>query len=78
MLVEWGGGGQGGRSPGDYGDFPKTTSSSDIMLSDKSIKYCKIPKISPGAYIFQSPFLRGLHSEGLIYEGKSAFTNQLG
>ena len=26
--------------------------------------YRKIPKISPGAYIFQRPFLRGLYSEG--------------
>ena len=28
-------------------------------------KYRKIPKISPGAYIFQRPFLRGLFLEGL-------------
>ena len=28
------------------------------------IIYCKIPKISPGAYIFQRPFLRGLCTEG--------------
>ena len=35
------------------------------------IIYRKIPKISPGAYIFQRPFLRGLYSEGLIYERKS-------
>ena len=27
-------------------------------------KYCKIPKMSPGAYIFQRPFLRGLSTEG--------------
>ena len=27
-------------------------------------KYGKIPKISPGAYIFQKPFLRGLSTEG--------------
>ena len=27
-------------------------------------KYRKIPKISPGAYIFQRPFLRGLCTEG--------------
>ena len=40
--------------------------------------YRKIPKISPGAYIFQRPFLRGLYSEGLIYGGKFAFQNQLG
>ena len=29
--------------------------------------YRKIPKICPGAYIFQRPFLRGLFSEGLIF-----------
>ena len=29
----------------------------------------KIPKISPGAYIFQRPFLRGLFLEGLIFGG---------
>ena len=29
--------------------------------------YRKIPKISPGAYIFQRPFLRGLFLEGLIF-----------
>ena len=27
-------------------------------------KYRKIPKISPGAYIFQRPFLRGLSMKG--------------
>jgi len=31
------------------------------------IKYRKIPKISPRAYIFQRPFLRGLFLEGLIF-----------
>ena len=40
--------------------------------------YRKIPKISPGAYIFQRPFLRGLFLEGLIYGGKFAFQNRLG
>ena len=40
--------------------------------------YRKIPKISPGAYIFQRPFWRGLHSEGLIYGEKFAFQNRLG
>ena len=41
--------------------------------------YRKIPKISPGAYIFQRHFLRGFfleglfYSEGLIYGGKFAF-----
>ena len=34
--------------------------------------YHKILKISPGAYIFQRPFLRGLILEGLIYGGKFA------
>ena len=33
----------------------------------------KIPKISPGAYCFQRPLLRGLFLEGLIYGGKFAF-----
>ena len=32
-------------------------------------KYRKIPKISPEAYIFQRPFLRGLVLEGLIFGG---------
>ena len=32
-------------------------------------KYRKIPKISPGANIFQRPFLRGLFLEGLIFGG---------
>ena len=40
--------------------------------------YRKIPKISPGAYIFQKAFLRGLFFEGLIFGGKFAFQNQLG
>ena len=31
--------------------------------------YRKIPKISPGAYIFQWTFLRGLFLEGLIFGG---------
>ena len=29
--------------------------------------YRKIPKISPGAYIFQRPFLRSLFLEGLLF-----------
>ena len=32
-------------------------------------KYRKIPKVSPGAYIFQRPLLRGLFLEGLIFGG---------
>ena len=46
---------------------------------------CTIPKISPGPYIFQRPFLSALffeglilQSEGLIYGGKFAFQNRLG
>ena len=31
------------------------------------MSYRKIPKISPRAYIFQSPFLRGLFLEVLIF-----------
>ena len=33
------------------------------------IKYHKIPKISPDAYIFQRLVLRGLFLEGLIFRG---------
>ena len=33
------------------------------------MKYRKIPKIRPGAYILQRPFLRGLFLEGLIFGG---------
>ena len=32
-------------------------------------KYRNIPKLSPGAFIFQRPFLRGLFLEALIFEG---------
>ena len=42
------------------------------------MSYRKIPKISPGAYIFQSPFFRGLFLEGLIYERKFAFPKLIG
>ena len=35
----------------------------------RSYTYRKIPKISPGAYIFQRPFLEGLLLEGLIFGG---------
>ena len=33
-------------------------------MNELNTRYCKIPKISPGAYIFQRPFLRGLFLEG--------------
>ena len=36
------------------------------MTSYIVCSYHKIPKISPGAYIFQRPFLRGLFLEGLF------------
>ena len=36
--------------------------------------YCKIPKISPGAYIFQRPFFGGAYlRRGLSMEGKLHF-----
>ena len=37
--------------------------------SDVIVTYRKIPKISPGAYIFQWTFLRGLFLEELIFGG---------
>ena len=37
--------------------------------------YGRIPKISPGTYIFQRPFLRGLFLEGLIFGGASTEGN---
>ena len=43
-----------------------------VLLCDKICylpTYRKLPKISPGAYIFQRPFLRGLFLEGLIFGG---------
>ena len=51
----------------------------DFFLNKNYLSfYCKIPKISPGAYIFQRPFLRGLFFKGLIYGGKFAFLSPLG
>ena len=41
--------------------------------TSKPYTYRKIPKISPGAYIFHRPFLRGLFLEGLIYGGNLRF-----
>ena len=40
-----------------------------LTLYETQATYRKIPKISPGAYIFQRPFLRGLFLEGLIFGG---------
>ena len=39
----------------------------DGPISQPERRYCKIPKMSPGAYIFQRPFLRSLFLEGLIF-----------
>ena len=38
-------------------------------MSNLILRYRKISKISPGAYIFQRPFLRGLFLEGPIFGG---------
>ena len=35
----------------------------------RNVTYRKIPKISPGSYIFQRPFLRGLFLDRLIFGG---------
>ena len=40
------------------------------QLRQQGNEYRKIPKIiSPGAYIFQRPFLRGLFLEALLFGG---------
>ena len=49
-----------------------------ISLNLLDLAYRKIPKISPGTYIFQRPFLKGLFLEGLVYGGKYAFQTRLG
>ena len=51
----------------DISDLQLVYLHSPPPICDKTkpfIKYRKIPKISPGAYIFQRPFLRGLSTEG--------------
>ena len=47
--------------------------SSPLSCGLRKLPYRKIPKISPGGYIFLRPLLRGLFLEGLIYEGKIMF-----
>ena len=42
-------------------------------LKTHSLKYRKIPKISPGAYIFQRPFLEAYFWRGLSTEGNLRF-----
>ena len=48
-----------------FGTCRSTPAYGYLPYKPTQIKYRKIPKISPMAYIFQRPFLRGL--EGLIY-----------
>ena len=38
-----------------------------LQITTEQFYYRKIPKISPGAYIFQRPILRGLFLERLIF-----------
>ena len=38
-----------------------------LQITTVQFYYPKIPKISPGAYIFQRPVLRGLFLERLIF-----------
>ena len=49
-----------------------------ISLNLLDLGYRKIPKLSPGDYIFQRSFLRSLSLEELTYGGKDAFQNRLG
>ena len=49
-----------------------------VVVAGSILSYRKILKVSPGAYIFQRPVLRGLYSEELMYGGKFAFQNLLG
>ena len=39
------------------------------IYNSANSEYRDIPKIGPGAYIFQRPFLRGLFLEELIFGG---------
>ena len=58
MLVGWGGGGGREAEAQEIMEiFLNTTSSSDIMLSDKSIKYCKI---KPQGLYFSKALFEGL------------------
>ena len=47
----------------------KAWSFGNVPLTGTWLIYRKIPKIGPGAYIFQTPFLRGLFLEGLVFRG---------
>ena len=60
------GGGAGGGGGGKSKKFFKCVIT---MHQQILFKYRKIPKISPGVYIFERPFLRVLVLEGLIFGG---------
>ena len=77
-------GGGGGRACGGDLTFFKNLQSNSLLTGKSfqsnatkfphpalhiSVKYRKIPKIIPRAYIFQRPFLRGLFLEGPIFGG---------
>ena len=68
----------GGGGQGEGGAKSKKFFKCVITMHQQILfKYRKIPKISPGVYIFERPFLRVLFLEGLIYGGKFAFQNRL-
>ena len=55
-----------------YSNIDLERAKSEALVNIYSLrerKYRKILKISPGAYIFQRPFLRSLFLEGLIFGG---------
>ena len=61
----------------------KITYTTNVSSTLGETNYRKIPIISPGAYIFQRPFFRGLFLEGLLFGGaylrrEFAFQNRLG
>ena len=60
------------------GAWPYAQQRKWLVLKFRLGTYRKIPKISPGAYNFQRPFLRGLFLEGLIYGQIFVFQDQLG
>ena len=39
------------------------------VIQNPALIYRRIPKIRPGTYTFQRPFLKGLFLEGLIFGG---------
>ena len=48
------------------------------MAAQPNITYRKIPKISPGAYIFQRAFLRGLIFGGVYLRREICFSKSIG